>query len=155
MASVTICSDFGAPKNKVWHSLNSLTVLPSICHEVMGTDAKIFVFWMNETAIPSSFCNVFLITCSLFWAYIEIFHIKLNNFKFISLNVYIIAIVSQSVEWFPTRIRKIVDCAFAIASNFKLTILFIAFMATAFSEDDYYIYRVFTEHMCFPFLFQS
>ena len=32
MATVTICSDFGAPKNKV-------IVSPSISHEVMGQDA--------------------------------------------------------------------------------------------------------------------
>ena len=38
MAAVTICSDFGAPKNKVSHCF------PSICHEVMGPDAKILVF---------------------------------------------------------------------------------------------------------------
>ena len=29
MAAVTICSDFGAPQNKV-------CLFPSICHEVMG-----------------------------------------------------------------------------------------------------------------------
>ena len=40
MAVITICSDFGAPKNKVTVS----TVSPSIAHEVMGPDAMIFVF---------------------------------------------------------------------------------------------------------------
>ena len=40
MAAVTICNDFGAPKIK------SVTVSPSICHEVMGLDAMILVFWM-------------------------------------------------------------------------------------------------------------
>ena len=40
MAAVTICSDFGAPKNKVTVSI----VSPSICHEVMGPDAMILVF---------------------------------------------------------------------------------------------------------------
>ena len=38
MASVTICSDFGAPQNKVPHCF------PSLCHEVMGPDAMILVF---------------------------------------------------------------------------------------------------------------
>ena len=37
LAAVTICSDFGAPKNKI------LTVSPSICHEVMGPDGMILV----------------------------------------------------------------------------------------------------------------
>ena len=40
MAAMTICSDFGAQKNKVCHS----TVSPSISHEVMGQDAMILVF---------------------------------------------------------------------------------------------------------------
>ena len=37
MAAVTVCSDLGAPKIK------SLTVSPSICHEVIGPDAIILV----------------------------------------------------------------------------------------------------------------
>ena len=40
MAELTICSDFGAQKNKVRHCF------PIICHEVMGLDAMILVFWM-------------------------------------------------------------------------------------------------------------
>ena len=38
---VTICSDFGAYKNKVSHCFHCF---PSICYEVMGPDAMIFVF---------------------------------------------------------------------------------------------------------------
>ena len=37
MVAITICSDFGAPKNKVWHCFP---------HEVMGLDAMTLVFWM-------------------------------------------------------------------------------------------------------------
>ena len=40
MAAVTICSDFGAQENKI--CLTS-TFSPSICHEVMGLNAKILV----------------------------------------------------------------------------------------------------------------
>ena len=43
MAVVTICSDFGAQENKVWHCFHCS---PSIFHEVVGPDAMIFVFWM-------------------------------------------------------------------------------------------------------------
>ena len=42
MAAITICSDFGAPKNKVCHCFHCF----SICPEVMGPDAMILVFWM-------------------------------------------------------------------------------------------------------------
>ena len=41
MSAVTICSDFGDPKNEVYHCLHCF---PSICHEVMGPDAMILVF---------------------------------------------------------------------------------------------------------------
>ena len=41
MAAVTICSDFGAKKIK---SVTVSIVFLSICHEVMGPDAIIFVF---------------------------------------------------------------------------------------------------------------
>ena len=41
MAAVTICSDFAAQENKVSHCFHCL---PSICHEVMGPYAMIFVF---------------------------------------------------------------------------------------------------------------
>ena len=43
MAAVTICSDFGAPQNKVHHCFHCF---PIYCHEVMGPDAMIIVFWM-------------------------------------------------------------------------------------------------------------
>ena len=44
MAPVTIHSDFGA-KEKI-KSVTVSIVSPSICHEVMGPDPMIFVFWM-------------------------------------------------------------------------------------------------------------
>ena len=43
MAAVTIGSDFGPKKIKC---VTISTFSPSICHEVMGLDAAIFVFWM-------------------------------------------------------------------------------------------------------------
>ena len=43
MAVVTVCSDFGAQENKICHCF---PLFPSICHEVMGPDAMILVFFM-------------------------------------------------------------------------------------------------------------
>ena len=43
MAAVTLHSVFGAQENKVFHCFHCS---PTICHEVMGPDAKILVFWM-------------------------------------------------------------------------------------------------------------
>ena len=39
MATVTICSDFRAQEEEICH----YHLPPSICHEVMGLDAKILV----------------------------------------------------------------------------------------------------------------
>ena len=38
VAEVPICSDFGAQENE------ARQVAPSICHEVMGPDAMVFIF---------------------------------------------------------------------------------------------------------------
>ena len=42
MATVTICSNFGAQEDKVCHCFHFFP--PSICHEVMEPDAMILVF---------------------------------------------------------------------------------------------------------------
>ena len=42
MAAITIWNDFGAQENKVSHCFYCF----SICHEVMGLDAMILLFWM-------------------------------------------------------------------------------------------------------------
>ena len=64
MAAVTICSDFGAPKYKVCHCFHCF----SICHEVMGPDTMIFVFWMlsfKPTFSHSSFTQGLLLDFAL------------------------------------------------------------------------------------------
>ena len=43
VAAVTVPSDFGAQEKKICHCFHFLF---SICHEVMGPDAMILVFWM-------------------------------------------------------------------------------------------------------------
>ena len=50
MAAVIICSDFRAQENKI---CQCSIVSPSVCHEVMGPDAMIFVFWM--LSFPTAF----------------------------------------------------------------------------------------------------
>ena len=55
MAAVTICSDFGAQKNKVWHCFHCF---PIYFPWSGGPDAMIFVFWMlsfKPTSSLSSF----------------------------------------------------------------------------------------------------
>ena len=54
MPAVTICSDFGAPQNKVTVSI----VSSSICHEVMGPDFMILAFWMLSFKPTFSFSSL-------------------------------------------------------------------------------------------------
>jgi len=52
-----ICSDFGAQKSKEWQEKLSVTisnVSPSICHEEMGLDVMILVFWMLSVKLTFS-----------------------------------------------------------------------------------------------------
>ena len=58
MAAITICSDFGAQKNKVSHCFHCF---PSISHEVMGLDAVILVFWMLSSKPTFSLSSFTLI----------------------------------------------------------------------------------------------
>ena len=54
MAEVTICSDFGARKNKVSHCFHCF---PIFCHEMLGPDAMILVSWMLSSWESKVFQN--------------------------------------------------------------------------------------------------
>ena len=98
MAAVTICSDFGAPQNKV-------SVSPSICHEVMGPDAMILVFWMlsfKPTFSLSSFTYVKrLFSCSLLSAIRVVSSVYLRLLIF--LPAILIPVCASSSLAFLTR----------------------------------------------------
>ena len=53
MAAVTICSDFGAQKYKVWHCFQCFPIY----FEVMGPDAMMIVFWMLSFKPTFSFSS--------------------------------------------------------------------------------------------------
>ena len=63
MATVTICSDFGAPKIK---SDTVSTVSPSISHEVMGPDASLGLFFFFLSPVFSFFSENHLGTSSVY-----------------------------------------------------------------------------------------
>ena len=68
MATITICSDFWAPKNKVCHCFH--------CFQVMGPDAMILVFWMlsfKPTFSLSSFTFIKRLFSSLSAKSVELF----------------------------------------------------------------------------------
>ena len=51
MMAVTIHSDFGAQEEKI---VTASTFPPSICHELLGLDAMILVFWMLNIKLAFS-----------------------------------------------------------------------------------------------------
>ena len=69
LISLTICSGFRAPQNKVCHCLHFSL---SICHEVMVPEIMIFVFWMcfkptfSLSSFTFSFFLIFIFTLFYF-----------------------------------------------------------------------------------------
>ena len=86
--ATSICSDFGAlPPKKI----KSPTVSPSICHEVMGLDAMILVFWMlnfKPTFSLSSFTFIKrLFSCSSLSA------VRVVSSAYLMLLIFLLAIL--------------------------------------------------------------
>ena len=98
MVVVTICSDFEAPKKKsVTVSILSL----SICHEVMGPDAMIFVFWML------SYKSTFSLSSSTFikrlFSSSSISAIMVVSSEYLKLLIFLLAIlIPASASSSPT-----------------------------------------------------
>ena len=78
MAVVTVHSDFGAQEHKIHDFVHFST---SICHEVMGPDAIIFVFWMlsfKPAFSLSSFTHIKRSLISLHFLPLEFYHQKIK-----------------------------------------------------------------------------
>ena len=88
MAAVTICSDFGAQKNKVWHYFH---FFPSICHEVMGLDAIILVFWML------SFKSAFSLIKRLFSSS-SIYAIRVESYVYLMLLIFFLTVLIPTYD---------------------------------------------------------
>ena len=88
MTAVTICSDFGAPQNKVCHCFHCF---PIYCHEVKGLDAMIFIFWMlgcKPTFSLSSFTFIERLFSSCFLS-----AIKVVPSAYLKLLIFLLAIL--------------------------------------------------------------
>ena len=88
MAAITICSDFRAPQIK---PVTVSTVSPSVCHEVMGLDAMILVFWMlsfKPTFSPSSFTLIKRLLSSS-----SLYAIRSMSFAYLRLLIFLPAIL--------------------------------------------------------------
>jgi len=88
MAAITICSDFGDQRNKVWHCF---TVSPYICHEVMGPNAMILVFWMLSFK-PTSSLSSFTFINRLFISYL-LSAIRVVSSDYLRLLIFLPAIL--------------------------------------------------------------
>ena len=108
MAAVTICSNFGAPQNKVSHCSHCF---PSICHEVMGPDAMILVFWMLNFK-PTFSISSFSFIKRLF-SYSSLSAIRVVSSAYLRWLIFLLAILIsdvlhpiQHVSWCTLNIIK-------------------------------------------------
>ena len=88
MAAVTICSDFGAQDNKVCHSFHCF---PTICHEVRGPDAMIFIFLMlsfKPAFSLSSFTFIKRLFCSS-----SLYAIRVMSSAYLRLLIFLPAVL--------------------------------------------------------------
>ena len=83
--AVTICSDFGPQENKICHGFH----FSPICHEVMGLDVMILVFWIlsfKPTFSLSSFTLIKrLFTSSSAFSIVSSTYLRLMTFLLASL----------------------------------------------------------------------
>ena len=104
MATVPICSDFGAQENN--KSVTVSMVSPSICHEVMGPDAMILVFWIlcfKPTFSPSSFTLKSLFRFPLLSA------IRVVSSAYLRLLIFLPAILIPACASFWKKIKSLLD----------------------------------------------
>ena len=85
MAAITICSDFGAQENKVSHCF------PSICHEVMGPDAMILIFWMLSFKLALSLSSFTFI--KRLFSSSSLSAISVMSFAYLRLLIFLLAIL--------------------------------------------------------------
>ena len=88
MATITIYSDFGAPKIK---SDTVSSVSPSISHEVMGPDDMIFIFWMLSF-MPTFSLSSFSFIKKLFSSY-SLSAIRVVSSAYLGLLIFLPAIL--------------------------------------------------------------
>ena len=101
MAAVTICSDFGAQKNKVWHCFHCF---PIYFPWSDGTDAMIFVFWMlsfKPILSLSSFTFIKRLFSSSSISAIRVVSSAYPRLLIFLLAILIPACASYSPEFFP------------------------------------------------------
>ena len=92
MAAVTACSDFEAPKDKVFHCFHCS---PSICHEVMGPDAMTLVFCM--LSFKPAFSLSFFTFKRLF-SFSSLSAIKVLSSSYVRLLIFPLAILIPACE---------------------------------------------------------
>ena len=85
MAAITICSDFGAPKNKVSHCL------PIYLPWMMEPDAMIIVFWMLSFKPTFSLSSLTFIK-RLFSSY-SLFAIRVVSSAYLRLLIFLLAVL--------------------------------------------------------------
>ena len=83
MAAITICSDFGVQRYKV--------ISPCICHEEMGPDTMILVFW--RLSFKSNFSLSYFTVINKLFSYSLLSAIKVVSSAYMRLLIFLPAIL--------------------------------------------------------------
>ena len=110
MAAVTAHSDFGAQENKICHCFH---FSPSVCHEVMGPDAMIFIFLslsLKPAFSLSSFTLIKRFLVLLHFLPLEWYHLPIWSWRF--LLAILIPARWRSGKEFAGQCRRLRRCGF-------------------------------------------
>ena len=88
MAAVNICTDFGTQENKVY---NCFHCFPSVFHEVMGSDAMIFIFCMLSFKPAVSLSSFSFIM--KFFSFSLLPSIRVVSSVYLRLSIFLLAIL--------------------------------------------------------------
>ena len=94
MAAVTICSDPGAYKNKVWHCFHCF---PIYFPEVMEPDAMIFVFWM--LSFKPTFSLSYFTFIKWLFSSSSLSAIRVVSFAYLMLLIFLLPILILSCAY--------------------------------------------------------
>ena len=140
MIVVTSYNDFGAQEKK---SLTVSNISPSICHEMMGPDAMILVFWMLSFKLTfslSSFTFIKRLFSSSSLSAMGCCHLHIRGYWYFFWQSRFQLVLVPKITWvekIKKMKRKITFFAFSFQKEYMLTVenssLLICYIVLTFS----------------------
>ena len=109
VAAVSVPSDFGGKENKICHCFH---ISPTICHEVIGPDAMILIFWMLYFR-PAFSLSSFTLIKRLFISS-SLSAIRVVSSSYLRLLIFLLGFLIPACDWFRLEFHMMYS-----AYNFK------------------------------------